>query len=464
MIAPATPANERDRVAALHAAEVLDTAPEEDFDGITRLAASICKAPIARVSLVDTDRQWFKSCFGDDSKETPRDISFCGHAILEPDLLVVEDALADPRFADNPLVLGDDKVRFYAGAPLITSDGLALGSLCVVDHVPRTLDHAQRDALRTLGLQVAGQLDLRRRAAALRDSERRFRTLTDSAPVGIFETDADGAFAYVNIALCELMDLDPDDLIGRPWVDSVHREDRDGVYTKWMASIADGSDFADEMRLLRRDGAYIWVQCDAVALVGTDGDGTDFLGTCLDITDRKRLEQEQAEELTEAEMRANTDKLTGLPNRRSWDNELRRALAKSAKEHSPVSVAIIDIDRFKAFNDEHGHSAGDRLLHTAAGAWRAALRPDDLLARYGGEEFGVILPGCDATAALPVVERLREATPYGRTVSAGIACWEPWESPAVLVSRADASLYAAKEAGRNRTMVADSMDPADPVR
>ena len=130
MIAPATPANEAERLQALHAAAVLDTPAEEDFDDVTRLAATICEAPIAMVSLVDGDRQFFKSCVaGGAGGGTPRDISFCGHAILESDLFVVEDALEDERFADNPLVLGEDQVRFYAGAPLITKDGHALGSL-----------------------------------------------------------------------------------------------------------------------------------------------------------------------------------------------------------------------------------------------------------------------------------------------------------------------------------------------
>lgn len=458
MESPRTPGNEADRVAALHVAEVLDTPPEEDFDGIARLAAAICKAPIARVSLVDSKRQWFKACIGDDTKETPRDISFCGHAILEPDLFIVEDALADERFFDNPLVVGDDNVRFYAGAPLITKDGLALGSLCVVDHVPRKLDPAQKEALRTLGLQVAGQLDLRRRAVELRESERRFRTLTNSAPVGIFESDGEGTFDFVNQALSDLVGVQPADLLGQNWVEALHEDDRDRIFAMWLSSIADGSDFSEELRLRRPDGGYAWVQCDAVALRNRTGEVTDFLGTCLDITDRKRLELEQAEELTDAEVRANTDELTGLPNRRAWDDEVRRALITAAKKRVGICVAIIDIDHFKGYNDQHGHLPGDRLLHAAAGAWRAALRDVDVIARYGGEEFGVILPGCDERSALPVVERLRAATPFDQTVSAGIAAWEPWEPPGEVVDRADEALYAAKKAGRDRTVLAGSLE------
>lgn len=153
---------------------------------------------------------------------------------------------------------------------------------------------------------------------------------------------------------------------------------------------------------------------------------------------------------------ADTDELTGLPTRRAWERDVRLAIARAARERSHVCVAMVDIDHFKDFNDENGDAAGDQLLRAAAGAWLHALRPSDVIARYGGEEFGVILPDCDEEEALPVVERLREATPFGQTVSAGIATWEPWESVTALITRVDSALYAAKETGRDRTALAGS--------
>ena len=136
--------------------------PEQEFDDLSRLAAMICGTPIALVSLVDADRQWFKAKVGIDDAETPRDVAFCGHAILQKDVMVVPDALADARFRGNPLVTNLPNVRFYAGAPLITQDGHALGTLCVMDHVPRELTSDQKQALKSLSRLVLAQIELRR--------------------------------------------------------------------------------------------------------------------------------------------------------------------------------------------------------------------------------------------------------------------------------------------------------------
>jgi GAF domain-containing protein len=159
--------NEKKRLKVLWQYEVLDTVPEEVFDDLTELAARICEAPIALISLVDEKRQWFKSKFGTDVTETSRDISFCSYAITQPDLFIVPDATRDKRFADNPLVTSEPKIRFYAGAPLITPDGYALGTLCVIDKVPRELRLEQKRALSILAHHVVSQLELRRRSREL---------------------------------------------------------------------------------------------------------------------------------------------------------------------------------------------------------------------------------------------------------------------------------------------------------
>jgi diguanylate cyclase (GGDEF)-like protein len=163
---------------------------------------------------------------------------------------------------------------------------------------------------------------------------------------------------------------------------------------------------------------------------------------------------DRAELLARLEASARTDDLTGLPNRRAWDQELPRELARAERESRSVCVAMLDLDRFKSFNDERGHQAGDRLLQQAATAWSQQLRSSDMLARYGGEEFAVLLPGCTLADAQRLLERLRVSMPESETVSGGVACWDGTESAEALVGRADSALYEAKRAGRDRLILA----------
>ena len=170
------PAGEADRLAALRRYKILDSLPEREFDNLAKLASYICQTPVALISLVDESRQWFKAAIGIDAKETPRDVAFCAHAILDHDVLVVPDASRDDRFADNPLVTGPTKVRFYAGAPLETADGQMIGTLCVIDHLPREMTPDQVSALQVLAAQVVAQFEARsniRELAEARDVAQR---------------------------------------------------------------------------------------------------------------------------------------------------------------------------------------------------------------------------------------------------------------------------------------------------
>jgi len=182
MVAP-LPSNEAERLAALKAYHILDTGTEQSYDDITILAAHICEVPIAMVSLVDEVRQWFKSRLGVGEQQTAREVAFCAHAILENGPFMVRDATKDRRFAGSALVTGEPHIRFYAGIPLTNPEGLALGTLCVVDHQPRRLSGAQLKALQALSRQVMALLELRRISTQLADALDRVKTLHGLLPI-----------------------------------------------------------------------------------------------------------------------------------------------------------------------------------------------------------------------------------------------------------------------------------------
>ncbi len=205
----ALPETEAERLAALRACRILDTDAEDFYDSLTRVAALACGTPLAAVSLVDLDRQWFKSALGLDVRETPRDVAFCAHTILQPDVMAVPDAALDPRFADNPLVTGSPHIRFYAGAPLVTEDGHALGDLCVADRAPRRIAPEQEDALRTLARLVVRQIERGRWAHARADQAApdeavkllaREREVTAALQRSLLQMPPAGTFAGLDVA------------------------------------------------------------------------------------------------------------------------------------------------------------------------------------------------------------------------------------------------------------------------
>jgi diguanylate cyclase (GGDEF)-like protein len=327
-VAALTPSGESRRLEALRSYSVLDTEPEQVFDDLAKVAAVLCDAPIALVSLVDAERQWFKARVGVEPTETPRELSFCAHAILEPShVFTVTDAYKDSRFSGNPLVTADPLIRFYAGVPLVSAEGQALGTLCVMDRRPRELGHQQEEALRALARQVVSQLELRR-----------------------------------------------------------------GLLTATESSL--------------------------------------------------------------------TDALTGVANRRAFEARLAQEWNRLARSGGTLSLLLMDVDKFKSYNDTFGHLAGDKVLQQLAHAGQAHFRSCDLFARWGGEEFAAILPEAGKSGAWAVAERLRALLAARHwpnrpiTVSVGLATMAA--SAAVhshlLVNQADGALYQAKNGGRNRVV------------
>jgi PAS domain S-box-containing protein len=297
MIAPPPP-DETARLEALRRYQILDTPPEEAFEDLIRLGAQICDVPIAMVSFVDRDRQWFKAKVGTDICDTSRENALCSHAILGQEVLVVSDATEDQRFADNPQVTGAPHIRFYAGAPLRTADGHTVGVLCAIDTRPRTLTPAQIAGLERLARQVVMQLEFRRNAAELARAAQRqhhaelaLRTLITDLPVVIVELDQDGHCTGVSAEWCRITGLTEIDAMGTGWLRAVHPGDRDRIGQEWREAIRTGRDFATEFRYVRPDGSLIWVETRAVARRDPAGRATGFVGVAQDVTARHQAGQ-----------------------------------------------------------------------------------------------------------------------------------------------------------------------------
>ena len=294
MTEPRIAQNETQRLRALHAYKILDTLAEQAYDDLTCLAAQICDAPIALISLVDRDRQWFKSRVGLDAEETPRKVSFCAHAIHHPgELLEVEDALEDQRFAGNPLVTGDPHIRFYAGMPIVDAAGLALGTLCVIDRKPRVLKQAQRRALKALSRQVMAQIRLSSELAVSHNRSRYFESILESAGGIIYELDANGIFTYVNEYMVDVTGREREALLKTHFLELVIEEERAGVHEHYQDAIRRRlPETTLEFRVRQQSGVIIWVSQSARLLYSAENRFERVIGLVKDITENKRLQRD----------------------------------------------------------------------------------------------------------------------------------------------------------------------------
>ncbi|MGB5414153.1 MAG: PAS domain S-box protein, partial [Polyangiales bacterium] len=297
MKAPRIPENEAERLRALESYRVMDTPPESSFDDLTTLVARILDVPIALVSLVDADRQWFKSRYGLDAPETPRDISFCGHVVADQELLIVPDAFEDNRFHDNPLVTGDPRVRFYAGVPIRTPDGHILGSFCAIDHEARQVSADQLDMLSILGRQVADQLELRRQLLLTKEYEQRLRTLFETAVDAIITIDEAGVIEDVNAVVNRLLGYEPSELVGQSVAMLMPPRHRDRLeqYLRQYLNDPGAKMIAatQEAIAVRKNETEFPVEISVSEM--RLGDRRMFTGIVRDVTERKRIEQLKSE-------------------------------------------------------------------------------------------------------------------------------------------------------------------------
>jgi diguanylate cyclase (GGDEF)-like protein/PAS domain S-box-containing protein len=266
--------------------------------------------------------------------------------------------------------------------------------------------------------------------------------------------DEEGRCREANGAWQRQLGYTPDDLRGKRLLDLTHPDDHERALVEAGGLFKNGASASLETRVRAKDGSWHWLRTSSTFAP----DERLVYARSTDVTELKRVEGEREELLGEVQDLARHDPLTGLPNRRALGEMLPREMARARRSRPPLCVAIVDIDHFKAYNDTHGHLAGDEVLREAAIAWDSALRGEDTIVRFGGEEFLVVLPDTPLEQACEVVERLREATPCEQTCSAGLAAWDFVEDVDDLLSRADKALYLAKAGGRDQ--LAEAAAPA----
>jgi diguanylate cyclase (GGDEF)-like protein/PAS domain S-box-containing protein len=466
---------EAQRVRALRRYRLLDTAPEPQFDDIAHLAAEVCAAPTAMVTLVDEKRQWFKARFNLPLRETPRNIAFCNYAIREPQHpLVVPNALTDPRFADNPLVLGSPGIRFYAGMAVVTPDGQPIGSVAVLDYAPRDgLSEAQGEALRALARQVTGQLRLIDTVAALRLFRAAADQAHDAIVIGEFEQPlGDFRIIYVNDAFErmtgyteeEVRGLTPHFLLG---------ENADETIAQMVAEIRQRGTISFDTVNFRKDGEAFLADVSIAPIFEEDGTTTHWVSVRRDVTDQRKLMREiersrvieetnaRLEEEIQERERAEAslafvsmhDTLTGLPNRSLLLDRVGLALnVAKAEGCTDYCVFYVDLDRFKIVNDSLGHKKGDELLIRLAERLRTRISASDTLSRFSDEFVLLMTEECAEDFAQALLKTIAEpfeidGQPVQMTSSIGIATVDPavYSMPEEVVRDAEVAMYRAKQ-------------------
>jgi diguanylate cyclase (GGDEF)-like protein/PAS domain S-box-containing protein len=282
-------------------------------------------------------------------------------------------------------------------------------------------------------------------------ADERARRFFDLSRDMLCTANMEGYFVELNDSWTKALGYSLGELRAVPFVERVHPEDRERTEAEAEALFRGKETLSFESRYLAKDGSWHWLRWSSQL----SPDESLIYARAADVTQIKQIEAEREGLLAQVREMARRDALTGLPNRRALEEQLPQAMARARRADSPLSVAILDIDHFKAYNDTHGHLAGDEVLCACARAWDTVLRAEDTIVRFGGEEFLVLLPETAPEEAAEIIERLRARTPMRQTCSAGLACWDHVESIDELLHRADEALYLAKAGGRDQLAQAE---------
>lgn len=457
-------ASESLRLEALRSLNQLPhTVPFPVLDAIVETAAAVCDVPIALVTLVEEHEQFFKAQMGLDRAGTPREISFCTHAIEGPGIYEVPDAEVDELFADNPLVTGEDQIRFYAGAPMTTSSGHRIGTVCVLDQTPRQLTERQRMVLAKLAEACVQILECSQKNM---QQEAWFARTLETVVDAVLSVNPFGVVNYANPAALDILGMSATSVLARP-IESVLGLIGPAALDHPVRECLDSGGFIrSEGVVVNRQGSVSEIEYSVTSVTSDSGASRGAVVVFRDVGRHRQLEAQ-----------ARRDPLTDSYNRLAFEGRLAERLTtvmpRSSSERSGArsgspAVLFVDLDHFKQVNDSLGHPIGDALLRDIAVLLQKHVGESGMLARFGGDEFAILLndttPSGAITFATDVLSDLavfRSRYHDARAnVSASIGLTvvdEPGLSVAEVLRRSDSGCYAAKNAGRDRVRLFDPL-------